>query len=146
MGPAHIIEKMALIQDYYYVCPNTPLQYAGIKALSVADSYYDNLRSMFLQKRALTTKALHGMGFGFLEPQGAYYVLADCGHLNKKNSQQLVDELMQQANVATVSGHAFYLNKEDGDHRIRFCYALGSDILQTAYQALENNLESVKHS
>lgn len=135
-GPAHIIERMALIQDYYYVCPNTPLQYAGINALSVTDEYYNNLRSMFLEKRAITTKALNEMGFQFIEPQGAYYILANCSHLNQKDSQAVVDLLMQQANVATVSGQAFYLNPKNGAQSLRLCYALDSNILEKAYQAL----------
>lgn len=137
-GPAHVIEKMSLIQDYYYVCPVTPLQYAGSQALAISDDYYDNLKTMFLEKKTMTTNALHAMGFEFLEPQGAYYILADCSHFNNKNSQEVVDELMNKAKVATVSGQAFYLNPEDSAHRIRFCYALDSDILKTAYQNLND--------
>ncbi len=136
LAPAHIIEKMALVQDYYYVCPVTPLQHAGIKALSVTDEYYQNLRAMFDEKKALTVTALREMGFRFNDPEGAYYILADCSFL-KKDSQAVVDELMAKANVATVSGRAFYLNPDDGSGSLRFCYALDSDILKSAYKNLK---------
>lgn len=136
-GPAHVIEKMALIQDYYYVCPVTPLQHAGAYALSVSNDYYQNLRSMFLEKKELTLKALNTLGFSYIEPQGAYYILADCHHLNKNNSQDVVDELMAKAQVATVSGSAFYLNAKDGAQCIRLCYALDSTILSKAYKKLQ---------
>lgn len=137
-GPAYVIEKMSLIQDYYYVCPVTPLQHAGIQALSVPDSYYENLRVMFIEKKALTVNALKSMGFDFVEPQGAYYILANCQHFNKADSQAVVDHLMQEAGVATVSGSAFYLNPNDGTDCIRFCYALDTAILSKAYQQLEH--------
>lgn len=137
-GPAHIIEKMALIQDYYYVSPVTPLQHAGIKALNVSNDYYQQLQSQFSEKKALTLKALDELGFSYTTPQGAYYILANCQHINEKDSQKAVDYLMDKANVATVSGKAFYLNPENGRHHIRLCYALDSQILDRAYQQLAN--------
>lgn len=141
-GPAHIIERMALIQDYYYVCPNTPLQHAGVNALSVSDQYYDDLRQMFLDKRQITTQALTDMGFQFMEPQGAYYILADCSHLNMTDSQHVVNELMDKANVATVSGQAFFLNPHNGAQSLRFCYALDSHILNKAYDNLKKTIKT----
>src|SRR3990167_2922271 len=52
-GPAKLIEKIALVHDFFYVCPVTPLQYAGIQALQMPASYYEALQRSFLQKRDL---------------------------------------------------------------------------------------------
>lgn len=137
-GPAHIIEKMALIQDFLYVCPVTPLQHAGINALSVDDSYYQDLRQAFLNKRQLAVSTLTEMGFELVEPQGAYYILASSEKLNFGNGQQTVDYLMEHAKVATVAGSAFYVNPQDGANTVRFCYALDEAVLKQAFTQMSD--------
>ncbi len=132
-GPAHIIEKMALIQDYYYVCPVTPLQHAGIAALSMSDDYYHSMQAAFLEKKKLAVNALREFGFEFSEPQGAYYILAQSSRLGRGEDQDVVNYLMDAANVATVPGTAFYQTPEAGKDSVRFCYALDGEILKTAF-------------
>lgn len=136
-GASHIIEKMALIQDYLYVCPVTPLQWAGISALMIGEEYYQNLQQSFAQKRALTVSALQDLGFEFSEPQGAYYILEKWKAKADISGQVLMNTLMEKAHVATVAGQSFYQsNHERGNDTIRICYALDSVRLEQAFNQI----------
>lgn len=141
-GPAHIIEKMSLIQDFLYVCPVTPLQHAGLTALMMKEDYYQAMQQAFLEKRQLTVNALEALGFVFSVPQGAYYILASCNNLKQSNGQQLVERLMNDAKVATVPGVAFYQTKGLGLQSVRFCYALNTDILTKAFEQISQVLST----
>jgi len=136
IGRADIIEKMSLLNDYLYVCASTPMQYAVIEALKLPQNYYQQMAQAYLHKRDLVVNALRDMGFEFAMPQGAYYLLADFSKLPFKNDLEIVDFLLEKAKVATVPGRAFYLNPEDGEKCIRFCFALSEEKLQAAMAAM----------
>lgn len=140
-GPAPIIEKMALVHDLLYVCPPTPLQHAMIDALALGEDYYQNLREMFLTKRDLVMNALRKLGCKITSPQGAYYLMADCSSLGFGSDQATATAFLEKAKIAAVPGGAFYVNQEEGQHTLRFCYALNEIKLQQAIvnmQALAN--------
>jgi aminotransferase len=140
-GPREIIEKMALVQDLFYVCPATPLQYALLAAFKLDASYYENMRNMYYQKGQEAVQALTSMGFEIsAHPQGAYYVLADFSKLGFKNDQEAATFLLEEAKVAAVTGSSFYLNPENGKHCLRFCYALNDQAVAKAYEQMREAL------
>lgn len=138
-----IIEKMSLIQDYLYVCPATPLQYAVLDALAIDDNYYHQMAAEYLGKRDFVVNALRHMGFKVAMPQGAYYLLADCSALPFANDSAICQFLLEQAKVAAVPGSSFYCNPADGKNYIRFCFALSLDKLSAAMEQMQAALRTV---
>lgn len=136
-GPAAIIKKMALVQDLLYVCPATPLQYAGLAAFKLGQDYYDDMRTGYLAKRDLTVNALTDMSFKVTVPQGAYYILADFSDLAFNDDEQAADEILQKAKVACVPGGSFYDNPETGKHILRVCYALDEEQVGQALKQMQ---------
>lgn len=126
-GPAHVIAKMALIQDLLYVCPATPLQYAVIDAFKLPESYYQTMRQTYLESRDYVIGELRKIGFEVTAPQGAYYVMADFSRMGFKDDATIARALLDRAKVAVVPGRAFYLNPEKGKYVVRFCYALNKE-------------------
>lgn len=142
-GPKAIIEKMALVQDLFYVCPATPLQYALLAAFKLDNSYYEEMRSMYYQKSKEAVSALTEMGFEVMAcPQGAYYLLADFSKLGFKDDKEAAEFLLEKAKVAAVTGSSFYLNPEEGKYCLRFCYALNEQSVVQAYQQMKKALIS----
>ena|SRR3990167_6868686 len=141
-GPAKLIEKIALVHDFFYVCPVTPLQYAGIQALQMPASYYEALQRSFLQKRDLMVQGLRYLGFTCTEPQGAYYMLVDGSNLSFDSGEDLSSYLLERAKVAAVPGSAFYLTAEQGAKKLRFCFALNSECLEKAINQLQQVLKA----
>lgn len=142
-GPAKVIEKMALLQDLLYVCPVTPLQHGVIGALEMDKKYYQTMAKEYLSKRDQVVSTLRDIGFKLMDPQGAYYLLADFRHLGWSSAQEAVDYLLEKTKVATVAGSAFYLSSSEGQHLIRICYALRQEKFTEAMDALKQLKNSV---
>lgn len=140
-GPAEIIKKMALVQDLLYVCPATPLQYAGLAALKLPESYYQDMRTSYVAKRDLTVAALRSMGFKVTVPEGAYYILADFSALPFKNDEEAADQILQKAKVASVPGGSFYDKVENGRHIVRICYALDQQQITQALRQMQEMMD-----
>lgn len=140
-GPAHVITKMALVQDLIYVCPATPLQHAGLAALKLPANYYSNMAASYLEKRDYVVESLNSFGFKVNVPQGAYYLLADFSELGFADDEAAAKFLLEEAKVASVPGRYFYINPEHGKHILRFCYALDKPKLQQAMEQLQKVLK-----
>ncbi len=78
----------------------------GIKKLDPA--YYKKLRSDFEKKRNIIAKGLKDAGFSFIEPEGAYYILAGSSHIPGSSSKEKAMELPRRTGVAAVPGSDFY--------------------------------------
>lgn len=139
-GPAHVIAKMALLQDLLYVCPATPLQHAAIDAFTLPENYYQKMCQSYLEKRDYIVRELRDIGFEVTVPQGAYYIMADFSHLGFKDDAAMTRSLLEQAKVAVVPGRAFYLNPDKGKHVLRFCYALSQEKVALGLKQIKDNL------
>ena len=129
-------EIIGYVNDLIYVCAPTPLQYGvamGIKKLDPA--YYKKLRSDFEKKRNIIAKGLKDAGFSFIEPEGAYYILAESSHIPGSSSKEKAMELLRKTGVAAVPGSDFYL-RNGGASLLRFCYAKEDEILYEACERL----------
>ncbi len=70
-GPAELIDKMTMLQQYTYVCAPQPLQWAMIAALEVdMQPYVDKFRD----RRDLMLAGLREAGYEVAHPGGAFYV------------------------------------------------------------------------
>lgn len=70
-GPAEIIDKMTMLQQYTYVCAPQPLQWAMLAALEVdMQPYVDTYR----KRRDFLLTGLRDAGYEVAQPGGAFYV------------------------------------------------------------------------
>ena len=69
-GPAEVISQMTKLQQYTYVCPPSPLQYAALAALDVP---MDDAVAAYRRKRDIAFERL-SRKFEVKEPHGAFYV------------------------------------------------------------------------
>ena len=68
-GPAPIIEKMTMLQQYSFVCAPSMAQAAGVRALRCDISEHV---AAYRRKRDMVFEAL-GETFGLVKPDGAFY-------------------------------------------------------------------------
>jgi len=121
-APASIARAIGLVNDLFYVCAPTPLQWGVARALDIDDSYYRELAESYQQKRDILADALRAAGIAPLVPQGAYYMLADVSGLGFANSSEAADRLLAETGVASIPGSAFFASG-GGDQLLRFCFA-----------------------
>ncbi|HEX9986548.1 MAG TPA: pyridoxal phosphate-dependent aminotransferase [Thermoanaerobaculia bacterium] len=129
-----IAGPIGLVNDLFYVCAPTPLQWGIARALEIGDEYYRNLAADYEKKRDLLATALTAGGFKPYVPQGAYYMLAEIP-AEFRDDREAADTLIEQARVASVPGSAFYAS-ERGKRLLRFCYAKDLGALEEACSRL----------
>ncbi|HTO96795.1 MAG TPA: aminotransferase class I/II-fold pyridoxal phosphate-dependent enzyme [Myxococcales bacterium] len=130
-APAEMTRAITLVNDLYYVCAPTPLQLGAAKGFDAPRSYFDELQSGYQKKRDLICAALREARLPPIVPQGAYYVLADCGRLGFPTSREAAMHLLEATKVASVPGSAFYRGPE-GERLLRFCFAKDDAVLEEA--------------
>ncbi len=134
ISPPTLTEGVRKVHDFLTVGAPAPLQEAVAEALSWPDAYYSQMRQDYLQRRNLLVADLQQAGFGCSAPEGAYYVMADVGALQKpgENDTEFALRLVREAGVATVPGSSFYSDPQRGRHCVRFCYAKKLETLRQA--------------
>ena len=125
-----IAQPIGVLNDLFYICAPTPLQWGVARALEVSDDYYAKMNADYAKKRDVLASALRDAGFTPFVPQGAYYMLAEVPD-EFANDQEAANALLEQARVASVPGSAFYLSNR-GSRMLRFCYAKDFDALEEA--------------
>ena len=128
---------IGLVNDLFYVCAPTPLQWGVAKGLQIGDDYYRELALDYQKKRDMCAAALRQAGMTPFVPDGAYYMLADVSSLGFANGKATADALIEEARVAAVPGSAFF-ESDRGDQMLRFCFAKDFDSLEEACRRIAN--------
>lgn len=127
---ARIAASIGLVNDLFYVCAPTPLQWGIARALEIGEEYYRNLASDYEKKRDLFAAALTDGGFHPYVPEGAYYMLAEIPD-GFTDAREAAMALIEEVGVASVPGPSFYASNR-GDRLLRFCFAKDSAALEEA--------------
>jgi len=121
-------------QNIFLAAP-TPAQHAALAAFEPqTQSILQQRRQAFKQRRDFLLPALRELGFQIKsEPQGAFYIYADCSDLTD-DSEQLCEQLLEQVGVAITPGMDF------GDNRykqhVRFAYTTSIERLKIGVERI----------
>lgn len=124
------------VHDFLTVGAPHPLQEAGAAALRLPESFYAELKAMYERKRGNLLEALSSAGLGCRPPAGAYYIIADIGHLGFADDFAAADFMLEQVGVAAVPGSSFYHNPESGRTTLRFTFSKSDQTLAAAAERL----------
>ena len=103
-----LAKAIYLVNDLLYVCAPSPLQYGVAAGLQTPPEYFQGLRETYQRKRDILCAGQAQAGLTPLIPQGAYYVLADVGHLGFPIAKAAALSVLEQTGVASIPGSAFY--------------------------------------
>jgi len=134
IAPARVIDAARKVHDFLTVGAAAPLQEAAVTALLFPDSYYDDLRERYRQKKDLFLGLLDAAGLKYTAPQGAYYVMVDISEFRADNDVDFCEWMAREIGVAAVPGSSFF--REDIRHLIRFHFAKKEDTLREAGRRL----------
>jgi aminotransferase len=130
------LPAMAYFHDLTYVCAPSPLQHAAAAGLDqLPPSFYTQLAADYRSKRGRILAALRDAGLEPSVPAGAYYVLADAGHLPGQTAGEKARNLLARTGVAAVAGTAFF-RPGRGENLLRFCFAKRDNELDEACERL----------
>ena len=134
IAPATIIDAVRKVHDFLTVGAAAPLQEAAITGLELPDSYYDELRAAYTEKRRLFLKYLEDAGLTYTRPDGAYYVMVDIAGLGLADDMEFCEWMAREIGVAAVPGSSFF--REPVRHLIRFHFAKKAETLAAAGERL----------
>ena len=124
-GPAEIIDKMTMLQQFSFVCAPSMAQSAAVVAMGCDMSEHV---AAYRRKRDMVYEALSGP-FGLIKPQGAFYafVPAPAGATGTEFAARAIDN-----NVLVIPGNVF----SEKDTHFRISYATSDDRLAKGLEIL----------
>lgn len=147
-GPDWLIDAMEKLQGQQTSGASTISQHAALAALTGPQDFIAQSRTAFKRRRDAVVDAINqAPGLHAQIPQGAFYVFASCEALLGKTTptgtqlntdEDVVNALLDEANVATVHGSAFGLGPY-----FRIAYALDDESLRQACQAIHGFCQSL---
>jgi aspartate/methionine/tyrosine aminotransferase len=136
IAPAAVATSIRKIHDYMTICAPTPLQAAAAVALSLPQSYFDEMTLAYHQRRDLMMSTLEELGFRATLPEGAYYTMADYTQLDIPQAQwdstRFAQWMTTEIGVAVVPGTSFYSLPGYGQQSIRFAFPKRLETLRAA--------------
>jgi len=137
IAPSDLTLGIRKVHDFLTVGAANPLQHAGAYAMSLPQSYYDELQREYQKKRDFIVPVLRKAGFDCDHPEGAYYVMADISGFGFTDDIAFTRHLIQNIGVAVVPVSAFYTNPADGSQMVRFCFCKKDETLDAAAERLQ---------
>jgi aminotransferase len=135
-----LTDAIRKVHDFLTVCAPAPLQRAALEAFSLDESYYDDLTKGYTRKRNYLMKALQGMGFECLKPQGSYFILADFSAVWKGDDAGFAEHMVKDGGVATVPASSFFATPGLGKKQVRLAFPKQDKTLREAVARMEKRI------
>lgn len=139
-APAPLIEAMMKVHQYCMLCAPILSQMAGLEALKMGASAYEDMRQSYEQRRNVIVNRLNGMGLHCFNPGGAFYVFPEIRSTGL-TSKEFAIGLLEKKSVAVVPGTAF---GAAGEGFVRCCYATAPELIVKAMDLMEEYVNEVR--
>ncbi len=136
---SEITAAVRKIHQYAIMSAPTVAQDAGLAALQIGEEAVQAMVAEYDRRRQMMVAGLNQIGLPTFEPQGAFYVFPQVGHLGL-SSEAFVEGLLQQEHVAVVPGDAF---GPSGAGFVRASYANSMDNLESALERIERYVRTL---
>lgn len=136
IGPERLVANVRSAKQFLTFTTPNPMQWGSATALRAPQSYYDDLKAMYLAKRDRLVTGLADLGFGVRSPEGAYYVLADHTGFGLGDDISFVKHLISEVGVAAIPPSAFYHSSDEGSRLVRFAFCKSDEVLDEALERL----------
>ncbi|GMQ87446.1 MAG: pyridoxal phosphate-dependent aminotransferase [Gammaproteobacteria bacterium] len=135
VAPEAYVDDLDMLAQNLFLAASTPAQHAALAAFETPSrEVLEQRRQEFQRRRDYLLPALRALGFGIpVEPQGAFYLYADCSRFTG-DSFAFATDLLEKAGVAITPGIDFGHYKA-GQH-VRFAYTTSMEKLQQGVERL----------
>ena len=126
IAPAPVAEAAKKVHDFLTVGAPAPLQEAAVAGLNFPESYYDELRALYTEKRNHFLAGLDRIGLKHNVPQGTYFVMVDIGafldlpQFQGFSDLEFCEWMITDIGVAAVPGSSFFREKVNNLIRLHF--------------------------
>ena len=126
IAPAPVAEAAKKVHDFLTVGAPAPLQEAAVAGLNFPESYYDELRALYMEKRDHFLAGLDRIGLKHNVPQGTYFVMVDIGafldlpQFQGFSDLEFCEWMITDIGVAAVPGSSYFWEKVNNLIRLHF--------------------------
>jgi len=147
-GPEEIIQAMIRIQSHSTSCASSISQKAAVAALSQSTGECTKWIGEYEHRRKIVKDRLKKIkGVKINKPQGAFYIFPDFTNFlgltyekgQIKNSFDLANYLLEEANVAVVPGSAF-----GAEGYLRISYAVSEEEIKEGLERMREALDKLR--
>jgi N-succinyldiaminopimelate aminotransferase len=136
IAPAPLAQAVRAAHQFASFCAPTPLQVAAATALAAPDSYFDEFRREYRERRDMMVAGLRACGLACETPQGSYFALADHSSFGFEDDFAFCRHLVEHGRVAAIPPGAFYRNKVKARTLARFAFCKKLDTIASAIERL----------
>lgn len=136
IAPEPLSAAIRKMHDFLTVGAPHPLQRAGIAALNLPPSYYEELVAKYDKNRRQLASVLAAAGFRCQPPEGAYYIMTDIADFGFPDDVTFAHWLVKEIGVGGVPGSSFYSRPELGKTKLRFMFSMAEERLAEAGERL----------
>lgn len=136
IAPEDLTLGIRRMHDYLTVGAPAPLQRAGVAALQLPASYYQELTAFYAGQRERMLAILDEAGIPYFRPEGSYFVLTDVESFGFATDTAFVEFMIEKIGVAAVPCASFFRRPELGYRYVRFCFGKKTETLEAARQRL----------
>jgi len=135
--PKDFTRSFQKIQQNFFICANSFVQWGGIAALKYAGPDTLRMKEIYNKRRKALLKGLRKIGLGVtVEPTGAFYVFANARKFGD-DCYKLAFEILEKTKVAVTPGIDFGTN---GEGYLRFSYANSLENIQKGLKRIDHYL------
>ena len=131
----HMSNAIRKIHDYLTIGAPTPLQEALVTGLEFPMTYYNELAETYDNKRKIMMNILKECKIEFIQPEGAYYILADAPE-KFADGEEFTRFLLERAGVAVLPAAALYHDKKLGARKIRLAFCKKDETMRETQRRL----------
>lgn len=136
VAPETLTGAIRKMHDFITVGAPHPLQRAGVAALNLPDSYYQELLQKYNKNRIRLVNTLKEAGFHCHPPEGAYYIMTDITDFGFPDDTTFAHWLVKEIGVGGVPGSSFYSRPNLGKTKFRFMFSMADQVLAEAGERL----------
>ena len=140
IGPEPVVEAAKKVHDFLTVGAPSPLQEAACTALAFEESYYEEFRRSYQERRDYFVAGLDRIGLKHNVPQATYFVMVDISEFLEQpmfsgyTDLEFCEWMIREIGVAAVPGSSFF--KEPVNNLIRLHFARQYDTLDEVIRRL----------
>ncbi len=136
-GPATLIDAALRVKQFLTFVSGSPFQPAVARALGSPDATFTARASDLGRRKDLLRTGLQDAGFGVLDAEAGYFLLADAAPLGGTDSVEFCRELPHRAGVVAIPVQVFCDEPEPVRSLVRFAFCKQDHVLVEAVERLQ---------
>ena len=131
-GPSTLVSAVQMAKQFLTYVNGAPFQHAIVEALTLPDSYFQNLRKNMLRKRDLLSAGLSEIGFEVLPTAGTYFLNTSIARVSNEDSIAFCHLLPERCGVVAIPTSVFFDSKTIGSGLVRWAFCKREEVLHEA--------------